>query len=119
MQYIMDEHGNPISEPDIQAWAEYINNNENRVLAQDTVGNQFISTVFLGINYGWNDEAPVIFETMIFTDGDMSGEEQRRYTTREESLLTHAAIVAELKREQGTGCTSDVRRQNQRTGDED
>jgi hypothetical protein len=51
--------------------AEFNLDGDNRIVAQDTVGLLFVSTVFLGLdhNFGFgSDSDAVLFETMIFTD---------------------------------------------------
>jgi hypothetical protein len=56
-----------------------------------------ISTVLLVINHQFGEGPPIIFETMVFHDGDgWRGEEQRRYSTKEEALAGHREIVAKI-----------------------
>jgi hypothetical protein len=53
-----------------------------------------VSTVWLGLDHGHTDSGPVIFETMVFADGDADADEwSRRYCTEKEALDGHSEIV--------------------------
>lgn len=60
----------------------------------------FVSTVFLGMDHGWDrgrpDYQPVLFETMVFGLPD-EDEYQERYSTVEEALAGHDRAVAWAK----------------------
>ena len=50
-----------------------------------------VSTVWLGLDHGFGEGAPVIFETM-----DIPGQSiQQRYTTEEEARAGHVRAVAQ------------------------
>lgn len=54
-----------------------------------------VSTVWLGLDHGMTGDRPVLFETMVFADGDTSADEwARRYHTEEEAKAGHAEIVS-------------------------
>jgi hypothetical protein len=71
----------------------------------------WISTVWLGLNHGWDDGPPVIFESMVFGDEktheawtDPNGHywpayeyreslDEERYCTEEEALAGHERLV--------------------------
>lgn len=62
-------------------------------VAKDTIDGRFISTVWLGLNHGW-DGAILIFETMIFftaetEEGFPNEDYQDRYSTYEAALEGH------------------------------
>lgn len=68
-----------------------------RRVADDTIGDVRVSTIFLGIDHGWGEGPPQLFETMVFGgphDGD-----QERYASWEEAAEGHARIVAGLRAE--------------------
>lgn len=73
----------------------------NRIIRQDKfiIDNDryFISTVDLGINFSYDDEIPLYYETMIFKNDDWSGIYCRRYETREQALNNHNFIIENLK----------------------
>lgn len=50
-----------------------------------------VSTVFLGMDHGWGDGEPVLFETMIF-DGPHDGYMERYYTW-DEAIQGHQRAV--------------------------
>lgn len=69
--------------------------NPNRIVGKDTVNDQLVSTVFLGLDHSYNGPRPILFETMIFNgphDGFM-----RRYSTYDEALAGHNKVVEVLK----------------------
>ena len=89
--YILDEQGNPVKEPDRRRWAEwYEKNDQNRLVALDEVGNAEVSTVFLGIDYSHGRGAPLLYETMIIGGNH---DYQRRYSNREEAKVGHNEAV--------------------------
>ncbi len=49
-----------------------------------------VSTVFLGVDHGHSDGAPVLFETMVF--GGKYTDFQRRYCTYDEAIEGHNNI---------------------------
>ena len=65
-----------------------------RFVKRDTVcdGLYEVSTVYLGLDHGWGEGPPLIFETMIFGSGPL-GDEQWRYSTREDALAGHAEAI--------------------------
>lgn len=72
---------------------------EIRRVAEDTIGDVWISTVFIMINHALGDDKPQLFETMIFrTDDHESTDFTQRYATWEEAEATHRLIVDVLRR---------------------
>jgi len=73
---------------------------EDRILAQEQVGQAWVSTVFLGLDYSFGIDrgAPVLFETMVFRNdsGNDSGEECERYCTYQEAVDGHKRMVASI-----------------------
>ena len=93
--YVLDEHGEPRAEPDTLTWARWLETSPDRVIAHDRdegpgAPNVFVSTVFLGIDHGFDPGAPLLFETMVFGGGHDCL--TRRYTTRAEALRGHQAV---------------------------
>jgi len=68
---------------------------DDRRIAFDTVRrfgiSADVSTVFLGLDHGWGDGPPILFETMIF--GGPHDQRQWRYSTIEEAREGHKAAV--------------------------
>jgi hypothetical protein len=88
--YVLDANDKPVREPDLVAWARFMEG-AGRHVAQDRIGDVYISTVFLGLDHGWGAQRPVLWETMVF--GSKLDETQERYTTREEALAGHRRWV--------------------------
>lgn len=82
-----------IREPDICKWAEWYASHDRHV-GKDEVGDQGVSTVFLGIDHGFGS-TPQWFETMVF--GGLNDEYQERYQTYAEALAGHKRIVESVK----------------------
>jgi hypothetical protein len=102
-----DKQGNPIS---MRQWGElrergldpdgHYGPNSYVRIGEDEVGEAKVSTVWLGMDHGWDrgdpDYRPVIFETMIFgTDDD--DHPMMRYCTEEEAIRGHAEAVEDLR----------------------
>ncbi len=66
-------------------------------VAKDTAGVAEVSTVFLGLNHGWGDGPPLIFESLVF-DGPLDGE-MRRYSTEIEARAGHAELLELVRKE--------------------
>jgi hypothetical protein len=95
--YIIDDKHNATPTTDEREWVRFMTRG-NRTVGNTTVNKTRISTVFLGINHGWNlSKAPILFETMIF-GGIFDGESQR-YTTWESAEKGHEKWVAKIKKE--------------------
>lgn len=97
--YILDDDNNPVPAASIEAWSawfEEASKSGRKVLRRTKVLDDcLVSTVFLGIDHGFGDGPPILFETMIF-GGDFDGE-QRRYSTATEALAFHDSLVALAK----------------------
>lgn len=93
MFYSLDDQGNPV-EVDHETWSTSHWQQDN-TLARDIVGQILISTVFLGLNHDYGEEGPpILWETMAFAvDGDIIGEYQERYSSREAALAGHRRAV--------------------------
>jgi len=90
--YVLDGK-KPVKEPDLLKAAAAMEK-ADRVVAKTKVGRAEVSTVFLGLDHGWNGK-PALFETMIFDlpDGHELSEYQARYSTWEEAEEGHKQAV--------------------------
>ena len=82
---------------DFLAWALWFET-ANRRVARDLChdGAVEVSTVFLGRDHGFTQDAPpILFETMVF--GGSLNDEQERYATWGEAENGHAAMVARVR----------------------
>lgn len=91
-KYILDENSNPVLCTDLVEWGKWMQS-ADRHLADDTIGDVRVSTVFLGLDHDYsNNGEPILFETMIF-GGEHDGY-QKRYSTKEEALKGHKDTLA-------------------------
>ena len=80
---------------DILEWGRWLET-ADRTVADTTVWGERVSTVFLGIDYSFDDGPPLWFETMVFGVSPLGGV-QVRYTTWDEAEAGHTAIVERVK----------------------
>jgi hypothetical protein len=107
-QYVLDEQGEPVPEPDIVQWGQWLQTafkTGSRHLAKDTVDPYWVSTIFLGLDHGFGDGAPVLWETIIFGTWEeyeiIPGKPRKcrktvgqfRYCSKAEALAGHARAV--------------------------
>ena len=76
-------------------------------VAETTVGDVWVSTVWTGYNYSLSPDMlpPVIFETMAFSEGAMEGaldEFTERYTTLADAQAGHERVVEAVRAEHPT-----------------
>ena len=79
---------------DLMTWAKWFETDE-RVIKQTKIGDVKISTIFLGIEHGYEDGKPLLFETMIF--GGEHDQYQERFTTWDEAEAGHT-VACKLAR---------------------
>ena len=93
MKYLL-EGKKVIREPDLIKWAKWFETSK-RDVAKDLIDDVSISTVFLGLDHGFGDGPPILFETMVF--GGVLDQEQDRYATFEQAEKGHKLIVERVK----------------------
>lgn len=79
---------------DLMTWVKWFET-ANRRVADETIGDVRVSTVFLSINHSFGEGPPMLFETMVF--GGPMDQEQDRCTTWNEAEAMHAAMVERVK----------------------
>lgn len=113
--FITDQWGQPIPESDLLLWAKWFADHQRTLRVSYVEGLFKVSTIFLGIDYGFHFETsdpllykPTLWETMSFSTGTetstLAGKaftyhpylDQRRYTSREDALAGHQEMVDEL-----------------------
>ena len=106
MKYILDNRGEPLLCHSLMDWANWFEN-ADRVVARDRVGIFYISTIFLGIDYGFRG-IPILWETMVF-EGDndeeltsiafdrCGGSKEQAEAMHAEMIRTVRTRMAELK----------------------
>lgn len=92
---LYDRSGEPIS---MMKYLMLFSDKRYQQVAYDEIGDYSISTVWLGIDFGFGvSDEPVIFETMIFGPSGALSQEQYRYTSETEALAGHAQLVAQAE----------------------
>ena len=90
----------PVPVEDCFAWAKEFARDDTRIVARTELsgpaGHVAVSTVFLGIDHGWDANRPVLFETMIFQDG-AALDYQERYSTYDDAEAGHRRAVEVVK----------------------
>ena len=94
--YRLDESHNPVS-CTLQGWGSlYETMQDKRRVALYEQDGIIVSTVFLGLDHGWDDNRPpVLFETMVF--GGSLDQERERYCTLDEAVAGHERMVQCVK----------------------
>src|SRR5439155_18615507 len=83
-KYILNEAGNPVAEPDLQKWGEWLQTSPARHVGDDTIGPSRVSTVFLGLDHQFGEGQPILWETMVF-GGPLKDEMDRCSGSREQA----------------------------------
>jgi hypothetical protein len=98
--YILDDQKRPVAVDDVYTWGKWIQQYENKRVELTEVDDTYkVSTVFLGTDHSWRDDAePVLFETMVFSLHDVPGNDlyMQRYCTWDEAVDGHHATVLAL-----------------------
>lgn len=103
MRYVLDEHGRPVVENDLDKWAVFFNHVQNRTVGKTMVGKILVSTVFLALDHSFsNPGKPILWETMCFSGDGEASREWGDYTrrcggNREQAEAMHREVVAEVR----------------------
>jgi hypothetical protein len=83
--------GQVVPEPDPVKFNTFMKDfDRNRRVALDQVGEMSVSTVFLGLDHGYREKDPVLYETLV--RGPLP-DQMDRYHTRAEALAGHERWV--------------------------
>lgn len=103
--YVLDERNDlvPVADyKDFYAWLDKRREADGQdkptatlQVARDVLGDVTVSTVFLGLDHGWGEDAPVTFETMVF--GGHLDENMWRYATWDQATAGHARVVTAVQ----------------------
>ena len=80
---------------DVEEADELLGNFKYKVVKQTVLPNEkFVSTVWLGLDMGFNNDKPLIFETMVFpTKGEYNDLDCERYHSEKEAINGHKLMV--------------------------
>jgi hypothetical protein len=99
--YVLDDNHNTVPVKDVLEWSKMFGIIEKRRVKATYLPNPwnpkddeiFISTVFLGLDHGWGEGPPMLFETMIFNLPGSEDEYQTRCSTWEQAEAMHEVAV--------------------------
>ena len=92
MYYILeDKTVKPIE--DVLTWAKFVENGPRRVNKTKLPDGKWVSTIFIGVDLGFNGK-PQTFETMVFERDGMESLDCERYSTWGEAQEGHEGMVA-------------------------
>ena len=95
-RYILNDHDEPVPCPDMQTWARWrIDNDQRRGVAKTCIGEVLVSTIFLCLDFQPGTGDPQLYETKVV--GGALDDECDRYPTREAALAGHEAMVARVR----------------------
>jgi hypothetical protein len=93
--YILDEQDRPllVNQTEYDRWHKSLPDDIMKTsfgftLARDETKGVCVSTVYLGMDHGYGEGLPVLWETMVFTDDERDGYSERA-TSRSEALESH------------------------------
>ena len=99
-RYVLNDKGEPVLCEDVIEWATKFEITKRRV-AETTVDDLWISTVFLGLNHNWHEGPPVVWETMVFCNSDedhpLHQWMDRCAGSREQAVAMHERCVTYVK----------------------
>lgn len=96
--YVLEKDKSIRKTHDVEEWGRCITDIETKLVARTELEKDVVSTIFLGVDHGWESKRPILFETMIFSnDGRLDGY-CRRYATYDEALQGHKEVSRAVKR---------------------
>ncbi len=110
--WILDEKGRP-KQVDLLTWARWFGTRA-RVLRQETIAQNWVSTVFMGIDHSFTEHGPpVLWETMTF-GAKLDNELIRCAGSKEQAEAMHEEMVKRVCRASGIAYNPKRRRRNDR-----
>lgn len=95
--YILDDDNNVVPTDDALIWGRWFEeasrSGRRQVQLTELENGTRISTVFLGTDYNFSGDVPIVFETMVFREDGVS-DDLMRYATWDGALAGHDQIVA-------------------------
>lgn len=93
--WILDPDHRPVP-ADLLTWGRMFGRADRHVAHTELPNGYTVSTVFLGIDHGWDDEGPpILFETMTFPSDER--QLQARYATWDEAVIGHNLMVEQVR----------------------
>ena len=92
---MLDKYNKKCEAITFEEWGKLVGDKDYKVIRQDTLPNgKWVSTVWLGIEHGFVEGKPLIFETMVFPKrSDYDGRDMERYCTEQEAIKGHQKMM--------------------------
>ena len=88
----------------MEEWMRSFGSLEAKRVALDRLPNGYsVSTVWMGLDHNFGAGRPLIFETMVFSDGLTGDVDCDRYSTEAEAMAGHAVMVAKWSAPKAAG----------------
>lgn len=95
LNYIFNEHGMPVAEPEPRKWAAWMARADTSV-AQSEIGTAVVCTTFLGLDHNLSATGPpILWETIVF-GGPLSEQSDRCAGSREQAEAMHSEMIARV-----------------------
>jgi hypothetical protein len=108
--WILDDKGRPVA-ADLFTWLAWFGTAE-RIVVQETIGKNRISTVFLGIDLSFDPNGPpILWETMTF-GAKLNNDMDRCAGTKEQAEAMHEEMVKKVCEASGIPYDADRERVN-------
>jgi len=91
-RYILHDK-EPVHCPDLTVWVKWFATADRKVARAGT-DSLYVSTVFLSHDHSFGEGPPLLFETMVFRDGE--GDECERCSTWEQAEAQHEKMCADV-----------------------
>lgn len=91
-KYILNDQGEPEPCDDLMVWGKTFRDKGKRRVDATEIGESRVSTVFLGLDHGYGNSEPVLWETLVF-NGPMDGEMDRCSGSRIDAQKMHDRMV--------------------------
>jgi hypothetical protein len=108
--WILDEKGRPV-QVDLFTWAEWFGT-ADKTICQETIAQNWVSTIFLGIDHNWVPHGPpILWETMTF-GAKLDRETLRCAGSKEQAEAMHEQMVKAVCKASGIPYEPDRKRVN-------
>jgi len=89
--WILDDKGRPV-QVDLLTWAKWFGT-ADRIICHETIGQNWVSTIFMGIDHSFTHEGPpILWETMTF-GAKLHQEQLRCAGSKEQAEAMHEEMV--------------------------
>lgn len=107
--WILDEKGRPV-QVDLFTWAKWFGT-AHRIICHETIAQNRISTIFLGLDHSFGHGPPILWETMTF-GAKLNNEMRRCAGSKEQAEAMHEEMVKAVAKASGVPYDPDRNRVN-------